>query len=883
LLAANTHPKSNTIYGVWSSTDGIVFAAAESGTVFRIEDKQVKEYALPAKYDFYDVFGFSAHDVYVVGTYGSIFHFDGVGWKEDKRFTSIEWLEAVWGRSPDDLYVAGDESSLWHFNGASWSKIDLSALDQNKIPNRFYSIGGNPENDITYVIGSRSTIIIIEGDQVSQFDLGFKANYLGIQHIPGTDRFLICGSGGTLLSLDQGNDNFVEKIETHTRSYLYGIDARSQDEIVVVGWWGDYLTYNGQEWKKLFYGSDSFMEGVVHIGSGKYSSGGWYGRILQFDFDEQQWSTLQTGRAEQMNATTIVGDHAIAVGDTGSVICLNMETGKSDFHYVPPNELYIAYSLTDDNFLIAGDKGQMFIGTIKNNSIKFLEVKTQTKSAIRCVTSHNGVVWVAGQDGLLASVDGQCTFAPHSLYRNIVGTSDAFAVAFFDDDTIYYQDSCNKIHCVTISTEEHTEDAPTEDECLLFGRDGVVYCISDKKLFKLRGRKWWQYITSLKDNFASKNEFPTTATVDQDKDIWVGGSRGSIIAIDKNDSSIKQTYHGMSYTRIFGLSVQSKIVAVGFDGGRLTTVYLEKDSYFTSSISAPIYYSASAIKDSFFVCGSVGTVATFSPPKDLNHATVKELLATVILEGSLGNAKLGDLLASVKLGDFIYCGGVGGLLRLDLEGKVAICYLDGKIVTTLTVHADKLLVGCSNGEIYNVNPTTCFNNQPPPDSITLFASLPGIPIHIIQSETMLQVVTEDGYVLEISLSSPTIVTKDSGVTLRRPSSQSIDDKLYIAGIGSFLASVSDEGIRPIELAEKITDITLHGTVFNLGDYWVGGYSGTLLIMQQNETKLKVHSGIGNHLFSIASTSKHVLICGKYGAIRWDDFAFIETELKKEDQ
>jgi hypothetical protein len=64
----------------------------------------------------------SSSDVYAVGGYGAILHFDGSNWKlVDSSSVS---MAAVWGSSPSDVYAVGIAGYVRPFNGTVRAKAD---------------------------------------------------------------------------------------------------------------------------------------------------------------------------------------------------------------------------------------------------------------------------------------------------------------------------------------------------------------------------------------------------------------------------------------------------------------------------------------------------------------------------------------------------------------------------------------------------------------------------------------------------------------------------------------------------------------------------------------------------------------------------------------
>ncbi len=77
---------------------------------------------LPQGNSFNDVWG-TGSDVFVVGDYGTIFHYDGSAWTEMSSGTT-EYLQSVWGSSGSDVFVVGSKGTILHYNGSVWSEMN---------------------------------------------------------------------------------------------------------------------------------------------------------------------------------------------------------------------------------------------------------------------------------------------------------------------------------------------------------------------------------------------------------------------------------------------------------------------------------------------------------------------------------------------------------------------------------------------------------------------------------------------------------------------------------------------------------------------------------------------------------------------------------------
>ncbi len=64
----------------------------------------------------YSVWGSSGSDVFAVGDYGTILHYDGSTWSSIPSGTT-NYLLGIWGSSGSDVFVVGDHGTILHYDG----------------------------------------------------------------------------------------------------------------------------------------------------------------------------------------------------------------------------------------------------------------------------------------------------------------------------------------------------------------------------------------------------------------------------------------------------------------------------------------------------------------------------------------------------------------------------------------------------------------------------------------------------------------------------------------------------------------------------------------------------------------------------------------------
>jgi hypothetical protein len=83
-------------------------------------------------------------DVWVAGSRGKVFHFDGTEWHAAETGVDVT-LNAIFGLSATDIWAAGDDGVALHFDGTTWSRVAVGAYR-----GRLLAIWGSEANDVWF-------------------------------------------------------------------------------------------------------------------------------------------------------------------------------------------------------------------------------------------------------------------------------------------------------------------------------------------------------------------------------------------------------------------------------------------------------------------------------------------------------------------------------------------------------------------------------------------------------------------------------------------------------------------------------------------------------------------------------------------------------------
>ncbi len=101
--------------------------------------------------------GTGSDDVWLVGDYGRVYHYDGAAWVK-QTVPTVKNLRAVWAVAKDDVWVAGEGGTLLHYDGVSFSAVDGVPATQTVT-----AINGRSANEI-YAVGNRGFVLVYDGN-----------------------------------------------------------------------------------------------------------------------------------------------------------------------------------------------------------------------------------------------------------------------------------------------------------------------------------------------------------------------------------------------------------------------------------------------------------------------------------------------------------------------------------------------------------------------------------------------------------------------------------------------------------------------------------------------------------------------------------------------
>jgi all-beta uncharacterized protein len=141
--------------------------------------------------DFYGVWGSSATNVYAVGEFGTVVHWDGAVWSPVDGIPTLHTLNAIWGASATDVFVVGDSGRILHYDGTSWT------VQPTPTAQHLTAVWGANGTDV-FAVGVNGTILHYDGIVWTPQDSGTTTALFGAWGAGG--RVYAVGDLGTILS-----------------------------------------------------------------------------------------------------------------------------------------------------------------------------------------------------------------------------------------------------------------------------------------------------------------------------------------------------------------------------------------------------------------------------------------------------------------------------------------------------------------------------------------------------------------------------------------------------------------------------------------------------------------------------------------------------------
>jgi len=219
------------------------------------------------------VYAFSGHDIWVGSS--APYHWDGSSWRAfNVQGIFNGYINKIWGTSSSDLYIVGTNGSIGHYDGQKWQKIESGTVFHFQDIFGAESKSGNLE---IYVVGvqeyppDRALLSVKSGvvTSISTSPIGPLEQLFSIWFIPERHYYVI--GDGVYEKTSISDSTWSNGPFDITRFGLTKIRGSGLNDVFIAGAFGECLHWNGNSWKSykaqtgLTNGSYSGISVVQHL------------------------------------------------------------------------------------------------------------------------------------------------------------------------------------------------------------------------------------------------------------------------------------------------------------------------------------------------------------------------------------------------------------------------------------------------------------------------------------------------------------------------------------------------------------------------------------------------------------------------------------------
>jgi photosystem II stability/assembly factor-like uncharacterized protein len=122
---------------------------------------------------------------------GPLIHWDGTSWSAEFRPPDGVAIRAVWGSAASDVWIVGTAGAIFRYDGTEWTPVPSGTTEE------LLAISGSAADDV-WIVGAGGTILRYDGSALSAVASGTGKTLLGVWG-PSADDAWAVGQASTIL------------------------------------------------------------------------------------------------------------------------------------------------------------------------------------------------------------------------------------------------------------------------------------------------------------------------------------------------------------------------------------------------------------------------------------------------------------------------------------------------------------------------------------------------------------------------------------------------------------------------------------------------------------------------------------------------------------
>ncbi|HEY5928593.1 MAG TPA: hypothetical protein VIV11_43205 [Kofleriaceae bacterium] len=407
----NPYPTGQLLRDAWEAGPNDVWMVGLYGTIVHWDGSRFDHYAAGTHEALLAIFGFAANDVWAVGYGGTFLHWNGSAWTRT-AIPVAGIVSGLWGASSADLWAVSSNGQAHHWDGTSWSSGMTSITDH-----LYGGVTGSAADDV-WALGQDGAL--------TQWT-GSSWNTVTSPSIAQTSRVAMLGSdvlfanGASLFTYSGG----AWTTQNGPGGVINDIFAESPTNVWTVGSTGMHH-FDGGSWTPAPLPiAQPTLSRYRSLSDGRRLS---VGRAVVLH--DTAWRALSYGSRQPVYAAATVDGVLWAVGAAGTVL-------RRDSSYWKPVDSGATVTLNDVSG--AADGSGWIVGSggtfLRWNGSAWQATPSGISADLRGVWAHNARdAWAVGMGGTLVHWDGvswKAVASPTTVDLNAVwglGADDVWAV-----------------------------------------------------------------------------------------------------------------------------------------------------------------------------------------------------------------------------------------------------------------------------------------------------------------------------------------------------------------------------------------------------------------------------------------------------------------------
>jgi photosystem II stability/assembly factor-like uncharacterized protein len=282
---------------------------------------------------------------WIVGENGTILYRSGGEWKEYQEFTSRN-LNSVFMLDKNDGWAVGENGIIIHFNGKTWESFD------SPTKNDLFSVSFQ-DSEKGVAVGDFGTILIYKNGVWNLIESGIRGTFFSVSFRK--DEAWIGGG------LECNNIPLIKMgLNKNDNSFIYPSDPLATIKSIIFmgqtdGWAAGspsiLLHFDGDQWNRANTNDDySSLNSIFFSEENNGISAGYGGTVLIFS--DNLWVKQKTITSQNLNGATIIKNNYFAVGDSGTIIHMDLTSDNIETDFSKNNQGKIqVYPNPCDDFL----------------------------------------------------------------------------------------------------------------------------------------------------------------------------------------------------------------------------------------------------------------------------------------------------------------------------------------------------------------------------------------------------------------------------------------------------------------------------------------------------------------------------------------------------